>query len=110
MRHYRAAAGPDAGPKGRKGAAEPSTSNTQAACLYLQLSKCIWVVSQAQGVKVVATGVQPVQAQVTADATVDSVALNQTHQDDLEGTKAVLSAAQVPLLAGGSSKKKSSSS
>ena len=95
MRHYRAAAGPDAGPKGRKGAAEPSTSNTQAACLYLQLSKCIWVVSQAQ---------------VTADATVDSVALNQTHQDDLEGTKAVLSAAQVPLLAGGSSQTKSSSS
>ena len=55
----------------------------QTACLYLQLSERIWVVSQAQGVEVVATGVQPVQAQVTADATVDSVALNQTHQDDL---------------------------
>ena len=55
--------------------------------LHLELSQGVWVVSQAQGVEVLATGVQGVKVlaeSVGANASVGTEGLSLTHQDDLD--------------------------
>ena len=57
--------------------------------LDLELSEGVWVVTEAQGVKVLATGVQGVEVlaeSVGADTPVGAEGLSLSHQDDLEGS------------------------
>ena len=51
---------------------------------YPKLCKGVWVISQAQGVKVVTPGVEAVKALIPLDASLKPVPLNGSHQDDLQ--------------------------
>ena len=56
--------------------------------LDLELSEGVWVIAEAQGVEVLATGVQGVEVlseSVGANASVGAEGLSLSHQDDLDG-------------------------